>query len=82
MTTSDKGAPVWRARTPAVLGAAIADHRRRAGLNQAELAEACDLHRTYLSDLERGAVASQVERLFRVLRELGLELEIRRTGTS
>ena len=77
MQTNQVSSLAWRARNPATLGAALADYRHRAGLTQAELAAACDLHRTYLSDLERGEVASQLERLFRVVRQLGLELEVR-----
>ncbi|GAC1394551.1 MAG: hypothetical protein NVS4B11_21300 [Ktedonobacteraceae bacterium] len=32
----------------------IRDLRREAGLSQEELAHQCDLHRTYISQLERG----------------------------
>jgi transcriptional regulator with XRE-family HTH domain len=66
----------WRVDNADGLGAAIADFRVRAGMTQAELAEACGLHRPYLSDLERGDVARQVDRLFRVIRHLGLELVV------
>ena len=85
MSTSrafDDQEPVWIARTPTAIGASLADYRRRAGLTQAELADMCGIHRSYLSDLERGSVASQVERLFRVVRQLGLEVRIRKAGAS
>lgn len=44
---------------------------------QAELAELAGIHRSYLSDLERGRATQQTERLFRVLRRLGLEVVVR-----
>jgi transcriptional regulator with XRE-family HTH domain len=66
----------WKVDSAQALGAAIADFRVRGGLTQAEVAEACGLHRPYLSDLERGDVARQVDRLFRVIRHLGLELHV------
>jgi HTH-type transcriptional regulator / antitoxin HipB len=66
----------WQVSNAQALGAAIADARQKAGMTQAELAEACGLHRPYLSDLERGAVARQVDRLFAVIRHLDLELRV------
>lgn len=35
-------------------GRVICDLRHEAGLSQEELAHRCDLHRTYISQLERG----------------------------
>lgn len=37
------------------LGKRIADQRKKLGLNQSEVSESSGLHRTYLSDVERGA---------------------------
>jgi transcriptional regulator with XRE-family HTH domain len=37
------------------LGAAVRQLRQEQGLTQDELAEAAELHMTYISDLERGA---------------------------
>lgn len=36
-------------------GAAVREHRLRQGLSQEGLAERADLHRTYVTDVERGA---------------------------
>jgi transcriptional regulator with XRE-family HTH domain len=45
------------ARSPAhaAFGEAIRDRRGELGLSQEALAEACDLDRTYISGIERGA---------------------------
>ena len=36
-------------------GATVRSWRKRLGVSQEELAERADLHRTYISDVERGA---------------------------
>lgn len=38
----------------AAFGRTISELRREAGLSQEELADRCNLHRTYISQLERG----------------------------
>lgn len=38
-----------------MLGKRIAGQRKKLGLNQSEVSTASGLHRTYLSDVERGA---------------------------
>jgi transcriptional regulator with XRE-family HTH domain len=50
------------------------------GLDQQGLADAAGLHRSYLSDIERGKSTEQTDRLFRVLRRLGLEVVVRPSG--
>lgn len=70
----------WTAFDPMSLGDAIAHYRRTAGLTQDELAIQAGLHRPYLSNLERGKATEQTERLFRVLRRLGLEIVVRPRG--
>lgn len=67
----------WLVRGPTDLGAAIAHYRGEAGMTQADLALHAAMHRSYLSDLERGKATEQTERVLRVLRRLGLELVIR-----
>lgn len=67
----------WVVRDPADLGRAIRHHRDEQHLLQQELAEQAGIHRSYLSDLERGKATAQTERLFRVLRRLGLEVTVR-----
>ncbi len=70
------GAETWVVRDPSVLGEVIRAARDANGMTQADLAEAAGLHRSYLSNLERGISTDQTERLFRVLRRLGLEITI------
>jgi transcriptional regulator with XRE-family HTH domain len=47
-------------------------HRQRAGLSQEALAEACDLHRTEISLLERCKRSPRLETLVILARGLGL----------
>jgi transcriptional regulator with XRE-family HTH domain len=47
-------------------------HRRRLGLTQEALAEACDLHRTEISLLERRKRSPRLETIAGLARALGL----------
>jgi transcriptional regulator with XRE-family HTH domain len=67
----------WTVRDPEALGQVIRHYRKQQGLAQQQLAEAAGLHRSYLSDLERGKSTEQNARLSRVLRRLGLEVVVR-----
>jgi transcriptional regulator with XRE-family HTH domain len=67
----------WTVRDPVMLGEAIRAFRKRAGLDQGELAAEAGIHRSYLSDLERGKATEQTQRLLRVLRRLGVEIVLR-----
>jgi HTH-type transcriptional regulator / antitoxin HipB len=71
----------WVIRDASDLGRALAAERKHRGLRQEDLAEEAGLHRSYLSDLERGRATAQTERLFRVLRRLDLEIVVRRRTT-
>ena len=55
-----------------LLGRAIADRRHHAALSQEALADKCDLHATYISQLERGVKSPTI----RVLRAIGIALEM------
>jgi len=74
----DVNADEWVVRDAKSLGAAIGANRRSKGLTQAELAESAALHRSYLSNLEQGKATEQTDRLFRVIRRLGLEVVVRK----
>lgn len=56
-----------------ILGRTIAEQRRKANLTQENLADLCELHSTYISQLERGMKSPTV----RVLRDIAKAL-----GTS
>ena len=66
----------FRVYTPASLGAAIRHYRHQAGLSQSELAQRTGLNRTYLSDLEQGRETEQLKRIFRVLKQLGIQMSL------
>ena len=58
-------------RSEQVLGRAIAERRRKAGLTQEELAFRCDLHPTYVSQLERGLKSPTVRVLSLLAEAMG-----------
>ncbi|MBA7644585.1 hypothetical protein ES703_52329 [subsurface metagenome] len=47
-------------------GRVVRKHRREKGLSQEELADCCGLHRTYISDIERGLKAASLLSLLRI----------------
>jgi transcriptional regulator with XRE-family HTH domain len=61
----------------ALLGHAIKAHRTSLGISQEELAQRAGLHRTYVSDLERGArnpSIGSIEKIARALQVSAAEL--------
>jgi len=54
-------------RSSSELGAALARARREAGLDQDQLAQWAGMTREYVSELERAAHATKLDRLFGVL---------------
>lgn len=58
------------------LSRAIASIRERRGWTQQDLADWSGLNRTYVSTLESGDLAQQVERLLSVVSTLGYELRL------
>lgn len=66
----------FRIYTPDSIGAALRHFREEAGLSQAQLAEEAGIHRSYLSDLERGKESEQVRRILRLLRHLGVRMTL------
>jgi len=55
-------------------GRVLRSYREGAGLSQEELAELTDLHRTYISLLERGLNSPSLGTLFRLSQALGVTL--------
>lgn len=58
------------------LASALRDLRRERGMTQEELAEWVGVHRNYIGQLERGAMSTQLTRLFEVLSFLGVDVEL------
>lgn len=68
----------FRVYTAASIGPAIRKYREEAGLTQAQLAELANLHRSYLSSLERGKETEQLRRILNVLKLLGVRATLRK----
>lgn len=66
----------FQVQTPASLGVAIRHFRRQAELSQAELSNRVGLHRSYLSALESGHETAYLNRIFRLLKQLGVEMRL------
>jgi HTH-type transcriptional regulator / antitoxin HipB len=65
----------WAAvRTPGDLGRFLARVRQDRGLTQKELAEELGVSRRYISEIENGKPGLYTERLFQMLRLLGVRL--------
>ena len=64
------------------LGEAIRLERKRAGLSQEDFAEAADLHRTYMGEIERGEVNLAYRNTSKIARALKLKPSelLRRAG--
>lgn len=63
--------------TPAQLGLILQGCRKQKGLTQAELARRVGLLQKYVSHAETSPEKQSVERIFRLLSGLGLELVLR-----
>jgi DNA-binding XRE family transcriptional regulator len=74
---SETAPKIWRVHIepPDSIGAMLAEYRRRAGLSQAELAEAVGLHQQVIARYEVGAVELNEMRLCHLLSALGATLE-------
>lgn len=54
------------------LGQVIRDRRKSLGLSQENLAFNSELHRTYISQIERGLKSPTVETMFKLCKALGV----------
>jgi len=63
-------------RAASDFGALVAERREARGLTQSELAKRAGVVREWLVRLENGAPTVTVHRLLRVLRELGLQVDV------
>jgi HTH-type transcriptional regulator/antitoxin HipB len=58
------------------LGLYVRDRRRRLGINQSDLAEAAQVSRRWLADLEAGKPTIEVGLVFKVLHALEVALDV------
>lgn len=63
-----------RANVRKEFGAAVRAYRQQLGLSQETLAERAELHRTYITDVERGARNISLESISRLARALDLSI--------
>jgi HTH-type transcriptional regulator/antitoxin HipB len=66
-----------RIANPAELGAAIRARRKAVGLTQGELADAAGTSPRLVSEVERGKANARLASAFKLLTELGLQLDVR-----
>lgn len=70
---SNLTAPVYSAKD---IGKLVKDKRKRDGLTQTELAELCQIGTRFLSELENGKPTLHIDKVLRVLQNLGLQLYV------
>lgn len=58
-----------------IFGQRVRYYRKKAGISQEQLAERCDLHPTYIGQLERGEKNASLETIMRVSAGLGIAPE-------
>ena len=59
-----------------IFGQRVRHYRKKAGISQEQLAELCDLHPTYIGQLERGEKNASLETIMRVSAGLNISPEI------
>ncbi len=59
-----------------MFGKTVREYRLKRNLSQEKLAELCDLHRTYISDIERGDRNVSLENIYKIC--LALKVDISR----
>ena len=59
-----------------IFGQRVRYYRKKAGISQEQLAELCDLHPTYIGQLERGEKNASLETIMRVSAGLNISPEI------
>ncbi len=59
-----------------IFGQRVRHYRKNKGLSQEQLAELCDLHPTYIGQLERGEKNASLETIMRVCEGLSVSPEV------
>ena len=76
---TDAGYPI---KTPQQLGAVLQGFRKQRGLTQAQVARAGGLLQSAVSELELDSSTASLNRIFKLLAALDLELIVRSRGAS
>lgn len=58
------------------IGRVLKDMREQKGISQEQLSFDADLHRTYISQIERGLKSITVKKLLRITHELGVTIDV------
>lgn len=62
------------------IGKIVAAERKRQGLTQTQLEGFCDVGITFISNLENGKGAAEIDKVLNVVLMLGLDISIARRG--
>ncbi len=76
MATLDLGDPWGHVRSAAELGAFLRQARERAGISQEALADQLGMDRKYLYQIESGRPTRYTQRLFMLIRTLGIRVTL------
>jgi HTH-type transcriptional regulator/antitoxin HipB len=76
---ADAGYPI---KTPQQLGAVLQGFRKQRGLTQAQVARTGGLLQSAVSELELDSTTASLNRIFKLLAALDLELVVRSRGAS
>jgi HTH-type transcriptional regulator/antitoxin HipB len=72
----------FRVTVPRDLGAAVKHYRTSVGLTQGQVAELMGVTQSYVSRLESGEFGTSLSQALRLLRIVGCEVVVRRTGSG
>lgn len=65
---------IWKIVSPASLGAALREERKKKGMNQTEAGQRVGVDQSTVSKVEQGNAGTRMDTLFRLLSVLELEL--------
>ena len=77
-----KKTPIGTIMSPMDIGKTIRAKRKTDGLTQADAAALCGVGTRFLGELERGKETAQIGKILRILKGLGLTLQITLKGVN
>lgn len=72
--------PQGKIRDAADLGAVIRKRRRKLGITQVQLAQACGCSPRFVGELERGVAGGNIKQVIAICRSIGIDLYARERG--